>query len=258
MRDRFRVPVEPGRPDSERRVWWGNHLGEVRWQLQLARLLRDPLWRGEGVPRGDGRQVVLIPGFLVGDYTLGVLGAWLSRIGYEPHGSGMRFNIDCMDLALDRVEERMERLHDASGRRVAIVGHSRGGHFAKALASRRPDLVSHAISMGAALAEPLAVSAPILAVAMGVGAMHERRRPAGCMTEACTCRAFNDFRAPAPDDVGMTSIYSRGDGCLRWRCCIVDYADNVEVTGSHTGLAFERTSYRAIAEALAVPERAFG
>jgi hypothetical protein len=75
------------------------------------------------------------------------------------------------------------------------------------------------------------------------------------MTAACTCRAFEDFRAPAPPDVAMTSIYSRGDGCLRWRCCIVDYADNIEVTGSHTGMAFERTSYRAIAEALAVPER---
>jgi hypothetical protein len=36
-----------------------------------------------------------------------------------------------------------------------------------------------------------------------------------------------------------------------WEACIVDYATNVEVTGSHVGLAFNRKAYRAVAEALA-------
>ena len=53
----------------------------------------------------------------------------------------------------------------------------------------------------------------------------------------------------------MTSIYSKGDGCVWWESCIAPYADNVEVTGSHVGLAFNRKAYRAIAEALAVRER---
>ena len=49
----------------------------------------------------------------------------------------------------------------------------------------------------------------------------------------------------------LTSIYSREDGVVWWEACVVPYARNVEVTGSHVGLAFNRTAYRVIAEALA-------
>ena len=52
----------------------------------------------------------------------------------------------------------------------------------------------------------------------------------------------------------MTSIYSKGDGVVRWQGAIVPYADCVEVTGSHVGLVFNRKAYRAIAAALAQPE----
>lgn len=254
-----RAEAIPGTEPVPTGVWWGRHWAEVRWQAQLARLLVDPIYRGEGVPRGDGRSVVLVPGFLAGDFTLGVLGGWLRRIGYQPHGSGISFNVDCFDRALDRFEERVGELHAQAGRRVALVGHSRGGHFAKALGRRRPDWISHVVSMGGGLDVPLAVSAPIMAAAKGVGAIHVRRAvgelPPACMTGECTCRGFADYHAPFPSEVPITSIYSRSDGCLRWQCCVVPYADNVEVGGSHVGLAFERRAYAAIAKALAVPER---
>ena len=51
------------------------------------------------------------------------------------------------------------------------------------------------------------------------------------------------------------SIYSRGDGVVWWEACVVPYARNVEVTGSHVGLAFNRKAYRAVAEALAAMPR---
>ena len=37
---------------------------------------------------------------------------------------------------------------------------------------------------------------------------------------------------------------------MRWRACVVPYARNVEVTGSHVGLAFNRKAYREVAHAL--------
>jgi hypothetical protein len=52
----------------------------------------------------------------------------------------------------------------------------------------------------------------------------------------------------------LTSIYTKGDGVVLWRGCVVPYGDCVEVTGSHTGLVFNRKAYRAIAGALAKPE----
>src|SRR5436190_16685262 len=88
--------------------WWGRHLQEIRWQAKLARLLVDPVYRGEGVPRGDGGPVMLIPGFLAGDGSLSLMAAWLRRIGHRPHASGIRLNVDCADRELLRLERRLE------------------------------------------------------------------------------------------------------------------------------------------------------
>ena len=69
--------------------WWGDHLRETRWQLELYRLLVDPVLRGQGVARGVGRPVILMPGFGGGDQTLLVLAAWLraSDTGRTPVAS---------------------------------------------------------------------------------------------------------------------------------------------------------------------------
>ena len=238
--------------------WWGRPLAESRWPLELARLSADPVMLGRDVARGDGRPVVLMPGFLAGDQTLLVLAAWLRRMGHRPYTCGFVANVDCSDRALDRVERRVELLHGRHGRRVALVGHSRGGHYARALASRRPDRVSHAVSLGADLQGMLGVSAPTRAVVAaarrGIAALY-RERAEGCLTPECACGFARDFAAPLPADrVRFTSVYSKGDGVVRWPGSVIPGADCVEVTGSHMGLVFNRGAYRAIARALAVPE----
>jgi pimeloyl-ACP methyl ester carboxylesterase len=238
--------------------WWGDHLRETRWQLELGRLLVDPVFRGRDVPRGGGRPVLLLPGFGGGDQTLLVLAAWLARIGYRPHLCGFVANLGCSDRALDRVERRLQTLHDDHGLRVAVIGHSRGGHYARALASRRPELVSHAISIGAGLRRMLAISFPTqlaAGAARRVTLRSGRGRSTRCLTESCDCAFAGDFLAPFPEDrVRLTSIYSKGDGVVRWQAALVAYADCVEVSGSHVGLIFNRKTYRAIATALATPE----
>src|ERR1700743_3562160 len=65
---------------------------ECRSSGELARLLTDPVLRGRGVPHGDGRSVLLLPGFLVSDATLRLLAQFLRRIGYRPGARGIRFN----------------------------------------------------------------------------------------------------------------------------------------------------------------------
>ena len=246
------LPVVP----DER--WRGDHLRETRWQLELYRLLVDPVFRGSGVPRGDGRPVILLPGFGGGDQTLLALAIWLARIGYRPHTCGFVANLGCSDRALERVERRLERMQVDHSRRVAVIGHSRGGHYARALAARRPELVSHAVSIGAGLRRMLAISYPTqlaAGAARRVALRTGRARSSLCLTEGCDCRFAADFAGDFPADrVRLTSIYSRGDGVVRWQAALVPYADCVEVTGSHVGLIFNRKTYRAIAAALAAPE----
>jgi pimeloyl-ACP methyl ester carboxylesterase len=238
--------------------WWGSPLAETRACLEAARLFVDPVLAGYRVPRGDGRPVVLAPGFGAGDSTLVVLAAWLRRIGYRPYRCGFVTNTDCSDRALDRVDAVVARAWQRHGRRVAVVGHSRGGHYARAIAARRPERVSHAISMGADLDALLGASQPIL---YAVGAARQAARVSGrarrdqCLTLHCGCDFSRDYGRPFPtDSVRLTSIYSKGDGVVRWQASRVPEADCVEVTGSHVGLIFNRKAYRAIAGALAQPE----
>ena len=234
--------------------WWGRHLHELRWSLEATRLLVDPVFRGDGVPRGDGRPVLLLPGFGGGDYTLITLAGWLRRIGYAPSVAGFVLNVGCSERSLQRVVTRAEALRAHHGRRVAVIGHSRGGHFARAMAVRRPDLVAHAISVGGGLTDQQDVSAPTQAAVAAVRALHrhttDRRARNGCLSVDCACAFGADYRAPLPPDVRLTSIYSREDGVVRWQSCAAPDATCVEVTGSHVGLVFNRKVYRALAAAL--------
>jgi hypothetical protein len=85
------------------------------------------------------------------------------------------------------VERRLARLGEHPGR-VALTGHSRGRHYVRALGHRRPELASHAISIGAGLRQMLAVSYPTRAAA-------GRARSPLCLTEACDCSFGRDFTA---------------------------------------------------------------
>lgn len=247
-------PTEPGRAEPTPR-WWGNHLAEVRWQAELARLLVDPIYRGRGVPHGDGSAVMTIPGFLAGDGSMSVMRGWLRRIGYDPRPSGIQVNVDCSDRAVDRLDRRLERIWQQTGGKVALVGHSRGAHFAKALAHRRPEWVSAVVSLGAGLDTPFDISMPTKSAVAAVRSVHHvtdaRMRESGCFTSECACRFTRDYAGEFPSTVPLTSVYSRGDGVVRWQACIVPYADCVEVSGSHVGLAFNRKAYRVLADALA-------
>jgi pimeloyl-ACP methyl ester carboxylesterase len=238
--------------------WWGRPLAETRWTLELARLLADPVLLGKGIPRGSGRPVVLMPGFLAGDQTLAVIADWLRRVGYRPYVCGFVANVDCSDRAAERVARRVEAIHAKSGCRVALIGHSRGGHYARAIAARSPERVSHAISLGADLRAMFGISAPtrlaIAAVRRGVRVAGHARTD-DCLSRDCSCPFTRDYSKAFPSElVRLTSIYSKGDGVVRWENAIVPEADCVEVTGSHVGLIFNRKAYQAIAEALARPE----
>lgn len=239
--------------------WLGRPLAEGRWMLEAARLLVDPVAYGSGVPRGDGRHVLVMPGFLAGDDSLLLLRRWLRLVGYRPQTAGFQFNVDCSDRAVERLEALAESLHVTGGRRIALIGHSRGGHFTRALAARRPDLISHAISMGADLQGLFGISSPTRS-AVGIARhglrLTRRQRSPDCFRARCTCAFIRDYTADFPvDAVRLTSIYSKGDGVVRWERAIVPEADCVEVSGSHIGLMANRKAYRAIGAALALPER---
>src|SRR4051794_41805111 len=88
---------------------------EARIGLEAAALVRDPVFRGEGVADGRGRPVLLIPGFLAGDGSLSMMGGWLKRAGYRPSRAGIVSNLNCSGVLMPRLEERLGRVAGAQG-----------------------------------------------------------------------------------------------------------------------------------------------
>ncbi len=238
MIDQLRIPI------------WG----EARVALEHAALRRHPVFRGDGVSAGDGAPVLLVPGFLAGDTSLGLMAGWLKRIGYRPCRAGIRVNVDCTSRAVDRLEGQLERAADRHGRKVTIIGQSRGGSMARVLAVRRPELVAGIVCLGSPVADPLAVHpfvrAQVEAVAV-LGSLGIR----GLFSHACRfgscCRQVRaDAAASWPADVRFTSVYSRTDGIVNWRACLDPHARHVEVRSSHVGMSVNPTVFRVVAEEL--------
>jgi len=228
---------------------------ESSYAFELAALRRTPVWRGVEVAPGDGRPVLLIPGFLAGDGSLGTLTSWLRRSDYRTKRAGIRANVGCSEAACARIEERLEQMADRAGERVAVIGQSRGGVFAKALAAKRPDLVSGIVTLGSPLTNMLAVHPLVLAQIGVVGALGTLSVPglltAHCLRGKC-CAGFRDaFERPFPQDVGFLSIYSEVDGIVDWRACLDPEADeHVRVHSSHCGMSVNAAAYAATGRAL--------
>jgi pimeloyl-ACP methyl ester carboxylesterase len=231
---------------------------EGRTGLELAALLRDPVFRQADPSAGGGRPVLLIPGFLAGDGSLGVMTGWLRRNGYRTRTAGMRFNVDCSARALDALEARAEALAERYGRRVALIGQSRGGTLGRALTVRRPDLVDTLVGLGAPQLKPFAIH-PLVMLQVGVVGALGTLGARGFFSRTCLrgdcCREFRESaEAPFPSDVRYVSIYSRTDGIVDWRSCLDPAAEHVAVQASHIGMAVSAPVYRAVADALALPE----
>lgn len=228
---------------------------ETRVAFEHAALRRSPVWKGSGVPRGDGMPVLLIPGFLAGDPSLRMLARWLKDRGYRPCRAKMRINADCTTRALDRLEAELEELHAEHGRRVAIVGQSRGGAMARLLAARRPELVSGIVALGSPLNDQLAIHPFVRAHVFGVGLLGTIGVPGlfshGCQWGECCAGTRELAREPFPAGVGFVSVFSKTDGIVDWRACLDPHAELVEVSASHIGMAVSVPTYRAVARALA-------
>ena len=231
-------------------IWREGRIGR-----EAATLRRHPVFRGAGVEDAQGQPVMLIPGFLAGDGSLAVMTQWLRRTGHYTRKAGMRSNVACSATAVERLEERLEEMAETRSQKVAIVGQSRGGNFAKVLAVRRPDLVSGVVALGSPQLDPLAVHPLVHAQVYVVGTLGTIGAKS-CFRRSCRwgdcCSAFwEDLDGPMPDGVGYLSVYSKSDGIVDWRSCLDPHAEHVEIDSSHCGMAVHADAYRAIAGALA-------
>jgi pimeloyl-ACP methyl ester carboxylesterase len=227
--------------------------GELRYGLELARLAGDPVFLRPG-RRADAPPVLLVPGLMAGDASLAILHGWLRRRGSRTSLAGMWLNVDCAERAVGRLQVRLRKLAEDTGRRAVVIGQSRGGELGRVLAVRNPDVVSTLVMLGSPVLAPLSVARPVLNTVRSVARLGDLGVP-GLFSTRCAsgncCAAFReDLQAPYAPDVRAVAIYSRGDGIVSWRACLDPRARQVEVESSHTGMSVNRAVYRVLAEVL--------
>ena len=224
--------------------------GELRYGLELARLAADPEFIRPG-RRPDSPPVLLVPGFMAGDQSLAALRGWLRRRGSQTAAAGIVLNVDCAERVVARIEVRLRRLAARTGRRVVVVGQSRGGELARVLAVRNPDAISTLVMLGAPVVDPLSVGPAVMSAVRSVARLGDIGVPGMFSTECAygeCCDAFRqDLVEELPDDVRAVSVYSRSDGIVSWQACLDPCARHVEVDSSHSGMSVNRQVYRILA-----------
>ena len=241
----FLLPEGYARPAVASALREGSVVAEgARAAVRIAeRRLRRGSARVMQTPPRDLDPVMLVPGFLAGDATLGLMARELRGQGVRTYRSHISCNVGCVLNQAAGLEQRLERIALRRESRVQIVGHSLGGMLARGLAVRRPDLVSNIVTLGSPV---LAPGAHHRSLSVGVEILN-RLSQAGlsglmgeeCVRGACARDAFEESRSPLPADVDFTAIWSRRDGIVDWRSCVDPLARSVEVTASHIGMAVD-------------------
>jgi triacylglycerol lipase len=222
---------------------------------QLSALMRDPLfYGGDSLPRGHGEPVLLLPGSFAGDWAMAPMARWLRRIGYSPYLSGIDFNLGCPREKLEGLEARVIAIARANSSRVAIIGHSLGGVFARSLGSEFPGVVSRVIGLGAPIQHDWdAMNRRVGSIMQSVAGLWQTMAgaPENCGTASCDCGFARTIAMSALHASAFSSIHSREDDVVDWRSCLDASGNNFQVRGRHVGLVVNREVYRLIAQILA-------
>lgn len=219
---------------------------ETRAPFENLRLRSTRAFAGDGLPRGTGQPVILIPGFMAGDRSLATLKDWLLRMGYHAEQPGLAFNIRYSEAVMQTLLLQLVDLYAWHGQRVTLIGHSRGGMLAKVAAHRHPEIVERVVALGSPLADPYAIHPFTMACVRMAQAFNLVRFGMSGMVE----RSFlQDLAAPARRP--LISIYSRTDGIVHWKACVRADAACIEVDSSHVGLAVNPDVYAFLATVLA-------
>ena len=205
-----------------------------------------PLLRLAGA--GDQHPVLILPGFGADDSSTAPLRWTLRGQGYWVHAWRLGRNIGPTAHAVQGVRHRISALHREHGTTVTLIGQSLGGVFARLFAREQPAAVRQVITLGSPYrmvegdrsSVPPQVWKQLQHLHDGDLALSDRRE---------------EDRPPLV--VPATSIYSRTDGVAPWQACIDtvrETAENIEVRGSHIGMAINPAVLLAVLDRLGQPE----
>ena len=195
-------------------------------------------------PKGDGHNVMVMPGLGAGDFTTLPLRKFLQRLGYNAHGWGLGNNTGDHYRVIDEMPAMVERLYAEGGHeKISIIGWSLGGIYAREVARRVPHSVRQVITLGS----------PFSGIYEPNNARWLYKQLNGSLPEETDPELTKDILIPPP--VPVTAVYSKGDGVVPWQYCMERQASapnvqNVCVPASHSGFGHNPIALWCVADRL--------
>lgn len=195
--------------------------------------------------RGDGRAVLLIPGFTASDNATWFVRKYLQDLGYQVYGWGLGVNNGLSADKFDALEQRLADIYQQRGEPVSLIGWSLGGFYARALANKHNTLVRQLVTIGTTFSMPTPK-----AVNRVINRLYGHLNPYQQMDEFFIGSDLWECTPAVPS----TSIFSKGDGVNNWEYCLDDpgvRAENVQVWGSYSGMTVNPLVFHVLADRLA-------
>ncbi len=198
--------------------------------------------------RGDGHPVLVLPGFATDDAATLLLRSYLKQLGYDIHAWELGPNYDHRTVGQngEHLARRIDKIREATGQRISLIGWSLGGVIARETARRDPDAVRQVIT----LCSPFGGNPK----ATNLNSLYERMTGNDVATPAMIERFTTGHRSL---QVPATAIYSKSDGITAWQNCVAEagaFTENVPVYASHFGMMMNPAVFLLIADRLAQPE----
>lgn len=99
-------------------------------------------------PEGDGHPVLVVPGFLVSDWTTKPMRVFLRWLGYPAYRWRLGRNVGPTEDAVTGLQWSLDRLTETHGQKATVIGWSLGGIIAREVGRINPDKVRQVISLG--------------------------------------------------------------------------------------------------------------
>lgn len=193
-------------------------------------------------PKGDGRPVMLIPGYQADEASMRPLARYLRFLGYAVYDWGFGRNRGDVERDIQRVGRRAEDIsRQSGGQAVTLIGWSLGGVAAREAARLFESAVREVITLGTPI-----IGGPKYT---SVGARFARKANIDLDEFEKEVHERNSIGIKQP----ITSIYSKLDGIVGWRASIDVYnpqAKNIAVCSSHFGMGGHGRVWRHIADIL--------
>jgi len=176
------------------------------------------------LPSGDGHSVMVLPGFMAGDFSTVFIRYFLNHWGYsaKPWNLGLNLGLNKRRDVEARMSIELKKYFIESGRKVSLIGWSLGGTFARELARQHPQWVRSVICLGSPIGKDIsgALTAGIYQFISGNRFSDPEFR-----------KKIAAASKPVPN-IPCTAIFSKSDGIVSWKIAQEiesEIAENIEV-----------------------------